>query len=88
MNINEQDRKEIKGCMKLKEELEKTIGEDLSERIIEMEKVYVELVRKRDKEIERLNNMINKAIEYIENSDKYDFSKCELLDILKGNDKE
>jgi hypothetical protein len=31
---------------------------------------------------------IDKAIEYIENSDKYDFSKCELLDILKGSDKE
>lgn len=56
MNINEHDKKEIKGCIKLKEELEKTIGEDLSERITKMEKVYVELVRKKDKEIERLNN--------------------------------
>jgi len=35
-----------------------------------------------------LQERIDKAIEYIENSDKYDFSKCELLDILKGSDKE
>lgn len=38
------------------------------------------------KENDILKNRIDKAIEYIENSDKYDFSKCELLDILKGSD--
>ena len=36
--------------------------------------------------IKTLLQRIDKAIEYIENSDKYDFSKCELLDILKGSD--
>ena len=35
---------------------------------------------------EDLKQRIDKAIEYIENSDKYDFSKCELLDILTGSD--
>ena len=35
---------------------------------------------------DELQARIDKAIEYIENSDKYDFSKCELLDILKGSD--
>lgn len=50
------------------------------------------------KEIERLNNRIDKAIEYIEKSDdnensysdydiEYHFKK-ELLDILKGSDKD
>lgn len=34
----------------------------------------------------KLQQRIDKATEYIENSDKYDFSKCELLDILKGSD--
>lgn len=28
---------------------------------------------------------VNKAIEYIESTDNYDFSKSELLSILKGN---
>ena len=43
----------------------------------------------KDKEIERLNNIINKAIEYIE--EKMELSKeCpkELLKVLKGSDKE
>lgn len=49
-------------------------------------------------EIERLNNIINKAIEYIETQieDDYDYfglryhndEKDKLLDILKGDDKE
>lgn len=48
------------------------------------------------KEIERLNNIINKAIEYItqlefESEELYDISeiaRLELLDILEGVDKE
>ncbi len=39
-----------------------------------------------DKEIERLNNIINKAINYIENETW--FNRKELLEILKGVDKE
>lgn len=48
-----------------KEEIDKTIGEDLSEQIIKMENVYVDFVRKRDKEIERLNNIIKEKDEGI-----------------------
>lgn len=44
-----------------------------------------------DKEIERLNNIINKGIEYIESyMPNYDFDKTnliKLLGILKGSDK-
>lgn len=78
---------------------EKTIGEDLSKQIIKMENVYVDIVRKRDKEIERLNNKIDKAIEYIEKVESvnkelkdsdmywaYNTFFPELLDILKGKD--
>ena len=41
--------------------------------------------------VERLNNIINKAIEYIEQHNDYFLLKREvkeLLDILKGSDKE
>lgn len=44
------------------------------------------------KEIERLNNTLNKAIEYIENIQTPTYmileDICDLLDILKGVDKE
>ena len=47
---------------------------------------------KETKEIERLNNIINKGIEYIESyMPNYDFDKTnliKLLEILKGSDKE
>ena len=69
---------------------------------------YEEQVRKaklcdeKDKEIERLNNIINKAIEYIDKTDTFQIvhsidgyweklrnkTKKDLLDILKGEDKE
>ena len=66
--------------------------------------VYINNLQKyideKDKEIERLNNIINKAIEYLE-SYNTDFKNCrsgeapisirelgDLLDILKGSDKE
>lgn len=50
----------------------------------------------KDKEIERLSNIIKEAIEYIrqlefESEELYDISeiaRLELLDILKGSDKE
>ena len=50
----------------------------------------------KDKEIERLNNIINKAIEYIEwqkDNATYDniwreYEANKLIDILKGSDKE
>ena len=60
-------------------------------------------VKEQDKEIERLNNIINKAIVYIENDikvyyildtrlnkvfDKTNKVKKDLLEILKGSDKE
>ena len=55
-----------------------------------------EEIKEKDKEIERLNNIIDKAIEYIrqlefESEELYDISeiaRLELLDILKGSDKE
>ena len=53
--------------------------------------LYIENQNK-DKEIERLNNIINKGIEYIESyMPNYDFDKTnliKLLGILKGSDKE
>lgn len=58
-------------------------------------------IEKQEQEIERLNNRIDKAIEYIENNNFYktgmteegicyvvSCDKKELLDILKGSDKE
>lgn len=57
---------------------------------------YIVKIDKLNKEIERLNNIIDKAIEYIrqlefESEELYDISeiaRLELLDILKGSDKE
>ena len=50
------------------------------------------LLNSKDYEIERLNNIINKGIEYIESyMPNYDFDKTnliKLLGILKGSDKE
>ena len=42
------------------------------------------------KEIERLNNIINEAIDYMERfySDDFDYCKNELLEILKGETNE
>ena len=67
---------------------------------IEMKIKYDEAYFKKDKEIERLNNIIKEAIEYLE-SYNTDFKNCrfgeapisirelgDLLDILKGSDKE
>ena len=54
-------------------------------------------LREKNIEIERLNNIINKAIEYIETykesfknyiASDLEFNVYELLDILKGVDKE
>lgn len=50
----------------------------------------------KEQEIERLNNIINKAIEYIEKADSEttdmyemcEYSKNDLLSILRGEDKE
>lgn len=47
-----------------------------------------DFILKKDYKIFKLQQRIDKAIEYIENSDKYDFSKCELLFILKGEEDE
>ena len=68
---------------------------DLHE-FIEMKIKYDDEYFKKDKEIERLNNIIKEAIEYIK--ERYNgevlthtFDKCnvgELLNILKGVDKE
>ena len=51
-----------------------------------MREVYASYDARYGNAIADLIDRVNKAIEYIENSDKYDFSKCELLDILKGSD--
>ena len=60
-----------------------------------MKRLYFDIDRENNKVILNRNDFNylmsighynDKAIEYIENSDKYDFSKCELLDILKGSD--
>ena len=76
-------KKATKKIEKLEEEFDKEHADNIN-RMHELkeefdkehiEKVYYKAIR-------------DKAIEYIENSDKYDFSKCELLDILKGEDKE
>lgn len=61
---------------------------------------FESIFKKKDKEIERLNNIINKSIEYLE-SYNTDFKHSrfneapisirelgDLLDILKGSDKE
>lgn len=54
----------------------------------EYQRKYINKLKEEGKKIPTTNYKarIDKAIEYIENSDKYDFSKCELLDILKGSD--
>ena len=54
---------------------------------------YVDkMLKKQDKEIERLNNIIKESREYIESyMPNYDFDKTnliKLLEILKGSDKE
>ena len=48
------------------------------------------VIKEKDKEIERLNNIINKAIEYIEENsdDMHTYISQVLTDILKGSDKE
>ena len=55
----------------------------------------LEPLNKIDKEIERLNNIINKAIEYIGLNEEdlklydiYDVNGIELLNILRGEDNE
>jgi len=61
--------------------------------------VYIVKIDKLEKEIERLNNIINKAIEYIEKNvwscyilddekELIETDSEELLEILKGSDKE
>ena len=59
----------------------------------EYEEVMLEKqLKEKEKEIEKLNNIINKGIEYIESyMPNYDFDKTnliKLLGILKGSDKE
>ena len=62
---------------------------------------YEKQLQKKDEEIERLNNIINKAIEYIEThqlnfkknittfgSERLSMEERKLLDILRGVDKE
>ena len=49
----------------------------------------LELIKQQDKEIERLNNIINKGIEYIESyMPNYDFDKTNLIKLLEILDKE
>ena len=52
-------------------------------------KSYYEKMKEKDKEIERLNNIINEAIEYIESyMPNYDFDKTNLIKLLEILDKE
>ena len=76
--------------------------ERLKEEYVILQNASDEVEEEKDKEIERLNNIINKAIEYIEKNSYTTFEtiddinyfivrldKCyDLLDILKGVDKE
>ena len=52
----------------------------------------IQTLEEKDKEIEKLNNIIGEAIEYIESyMPNYDFDKTnliKLLEILRGSDKE
>ena len=59
----------------------------------EYEEVMLEKqLKEKEKEIEKLNNIINKGIEYIESyMPNYDFDKTnliKLLEILQGSEKE
>lgn len=84
--LNEKD-KEIERLNNIISGLEEEFDKEHADNINRMHELKEEF----DKEhIEKVYNKAirDKAIEYIENSDKYDFSKCELLDILKGSDKE
>jgi len=65
--------------------------------VISRENLLELQLREKNIEIERLNNIINKAIEYIETykesfknyiASDLEFNVYELLDILKGVDKE
>ena len=63
-------------------------------RELKQQEKYKNMLKRKNKEIERLNNIINKGIEYIE--ERYNgevlthtFDKCnvgELLEILKGSE--
>ena len=57
----------------------------------EYEEVMLEKqLKEKEKEIDRLNNIINKAIEYIEENsdDMHTYISQVLTDILKGSEKE
>lgn len=111
MNINEHDRKEIKGCMKMKEELIqnndsvcikrtiplfseeeiKNIDENFISIVNEYSKMLVKekeqktiqlLLKKQNEEIERLNNMINEALDYIRENNYCDINGFTILNIL------
>ena len=63
------------------------------EQLLFWKKAMFPEIEEKDKEIERLNNRINKAIEYIELGINFDSlgvarTKRKLLKILKGEDKE
>ncbi len=70
MNINEHDKIEIKGCMKMKEEIEITplqIANAINNLFLEKDDLFVKLERSK-KEIERLNNIINEVQNIIFNN--------------------
>lgn len=95
MNINEHDKKEIKGCMKLLE----TIKDKSRDYVGTNGCLYQDITREEldliVNEIERLNNIINRAIVYIETGKTFpsdetretvEYMQNILLDILKGSD--
>lgn len=94
--IRELKQQEKYKSMLKRKNKEKKIYKDKNASLqLEKQRLYIAL-RNKDKEIERLNNIIGEAIEYIE--ERYNgevlthtFDKCnvgELLNILKGVDKE
>ena len=74
----------------------KSLEEQLEEKDKEIEfhknneRIVIDCQNKLNEEIERLNNIINKAIDLINNDDIYDYRLIvdKLLEILKGVDKE
>lgn len=91
--IRELKQQEKYKSMLKRKNKEKKIYKDKNASLqLEKQRLYIAL-RNKDKEIERLNNIINEAIEYInENWGHWCSNHCkyatETINILKGSDKE
>ena len=89
--IRELKQQEKYKSMLKRKNKEKKIYKDKNASLqLEKQRLYIAL-RNKDKEIERLNNIIKEAREYIEALNEYGIgknAKKELLEILQGSDKE